>query len=168
MSDPSSSQIADRTYGFAAARSRSGRQASHDTLTILEAALSAPTPNRQTEWRDEVVAALDAFIVAIDEQARADQADTSLLSEIANDQPRLRPRILRLHAEHRDRRDTASSLRAQIAGGAGAHSEDAAEAVDTADIRDRLAALALQYRRHRARETDLVYEAINLDLGAGD
>jgi hypothetical protein len=37
--------------------------------------------------------------------------------------------------------------------------------IDVADIRARLAALDSDYRIHRARETDLVYEATNVDIG---
>lgn len=156
---PNGTSSASPDYTSAAARSRADRSASNDALALLEGALAAPTPTRERAWRDEVVERLDAFIVALDEQAETDLGDTSLLNEIAADHPRLHSRVMQLHAEHRDLRDSASSLRGQITGHDG---------TDTADIRDRLAGLAHRFRRHRARESDLVYEAINLDLGAGD
>jgi hypothetical protein len=94
-------------------------------------------------------------------QAANDQDTSSLLTEIRRDDPRLGPRVDRLRAEQADLRIAITSLRDQLA-------PDAAIPVDTADIRDRLAALARRLRAQRAREADLVYEAVNIDLGVSD
>lgn len=150
-------------YDEATGRSRRARQSSHGALATLEEALAAPTPGRELSWRDKVVEALDLFLVSLDGQASADLGADSLLSEIGEAEPRLLPRVQRLHDEHRDLRESALSLRSQIA----TTTDDPAE-VDTADIRDRLSGVARRYRQHRARESDLVYEAINVDLGGGD
>ena len=40
--------------------------------------------------------------------------------------------------------------------------------LDTADLRDRVAELARRLRHHRAQEADLIYEAVNLNLGTGE
>ena len=97
----------------------------------------------------------------LDAQTASDQDTSSLLTEIRRDDPRLGPRVDRLRAEQADLRIAITSLRDQLA-------PDAAIPVDTADIRDRLAALARRLRAQRARESDLVYEAVNIDLGVGD
>ena len=152
-------------YRHASRTSRAGRAVSHDALAVLEHALAAPVPNRARDWRNGVVEALDVFVTALEDQARSDLGRESLLSEIAIDHPRLAPRIQRLHAEHRDLRDSAISLRHQIVQ---ARDEGLEREIDTADIRDRLAGMARRFRQHRAREADLVYEAINVDLGGGD
>jgi hemerythrin HHE cation binding domain-containing protein len=145
----------------AADASRTDREASLDALRTLEAALSAPTPGREDAWLGTVVAALDALAEALDSQAIGDAETASLLSEVAGDHPRLLPRIERLRHEHRDLREVVASLRRQIVPASGLD-------VDTADIRDRLASVGRRLRQHRAREADLVYEAVNINLGVGD
>ncbi len=151
-------------YARSSEASRRGRTSAGDALAVLEDALAAPTPGRQLQWLKGVSAALDAFIARLDSQASSDLADDSLLAEIGRDHPRFQPHIERLHAEHRDLRSSATSLRSQIAATADTRDAD----VDTADIRDRLAAITRDYRRHRAHEADLVYEAVTVDLGGGD
>jgi hypothetical protein len=42
------------------------------------------------------------------------------------------------------------------------------ETADVADLRERLSWLIRAIRHRRARETDLVFEAINLDLGRSE
>ena len=39
--------------------------------------------------------------------------------------------------------------------------------IDTSDVRDRLASIARRYRQHRARESDLIYDAVGLELDVG-
>lgn len=151
-------------YARATQQSRSGRGASLDALDALEAALAAPAPSRELSWRSDVVDALDVFLAALVDQSESDLGPDSLLSEIGRDQPRLVPRIQRLHEEHRDLRTQAASLRRQLEACDGDTSAD----VDPADVRDRLADLARRYRRHRSRESDLVYESVTIDLGVGD
>jgi hypothetical protein len=145
----------------AADTSRADREASLDALHALEEALSAPAPGREAGWLAAVIQALDLLTEALDAQAGGDAEPASLLSEIATDEPRLVPRIQRLRDEHRDLRDSVRSLRAQI-------EPDDHVAVDVADVRDRLAAVARRFRQHRSREADLIYEALNISLGAGD
>lgn len=147
------------------ADSRVARNASNDALGALEKALAAPTPGREPAWLDDVAFALDRLSEALDDQSVSDLGEASLLSEIGRDQPRLLPRIERLHGEHQMLRASASSLQAAIASAAG-HRDP--EWIDVADVRDRLAELARRFRVHRARESDLVYEAIAVDLGGGD
>lgn len=145
----------------AAAASQADRDASLDALGILEDALSAPTPGREDRWLTIVVRALDDLTAALDTQAGGDAEASSLLSELAAEEPRLQPRIERLRQEHRDLRDAAASMRQQIEPATGLP-------IDTADVRDRLAAIARRLRQHRAREADLIYEAVNINLGVGD
>lgn len=145
----------------AADTSRANRDTSLDTLRSLEDALAAPTPGREDRWLALVVRSLDHLIAALGTQAGADAENASILSEIAVDEPRLRPRVERLRQEHEDLRAAANSIRQQIAPASGLD-------VDTADIRDRLASIARRVRQHRAREADLIYEAVNINLGVGD
>jgi len=141
--------------------SRAGRFDTMKALHALEEALGAPAPRRERTWLHRVLAALDVLSATLDSQALEDQETQSLLTEIRREDARLAPRVDRLRAEQADLRIAVTSLRDQLA-------PDAAVPVDTADIRDRLASLARRLRAQRARESDLVYEAVNVDLGVGD
>lgn len=151
----------DHPLQQAAQDSRADRNASLDALHAVEAALAAPAPGRDERWLVDVLDAIDALQAALDSQAAGDSETSSLLSEIATDQPRFVPRIERLRHEHANLRAALRSLRDQIAPASGVD-------IDAADIRDRLASVARRLRQHRAREADLIYEAINLNLGGGD
>lgn len=140
-----------------AAPSRSERDVGNDALRELEEALSSPAPGRVDAWRDRADAAITQLIVALNHQHRSDDDEHSLLSEVAREAPRLVPRIEQLREEHR--RIRADLLDAQAAVRAGA---------DVEEIRDRLSDIGRRYRRHRTAEADLVYEAVNVDLGVGD
>jgi hypothetical protein len=145
----------------AARASRRDRDASLRALHALEDALSAPAPRRQRTWLHRVTYAVDALATALDEQARAGAETVDLLSEVALCEPRYIAQIERLRQEQLDLRIAVSSLREQI-------EPDPEFPIDTADIRDRLASIARRYRQHRAREADLVYEAVSIDLGLTD
>lgn len=137
------------------------RNASLDALHALEDALAEPTTGRERQWLDEVLATLDGLAGALDAQASGDAESASLLSEIAAEEPRLLPRVERLRREYDDVRQSIISLRDQLAPEAGFDA-------DVGDVRDRLASVARRLRAQRAREADLVYEAVNINLGAGD
>ena len=139
----------------------SDRNMSLDALHVLEAALAEPAPARTSAWLDNVRAALHTLADALDTQAHGDSEAASLLSEIATDEPRLLPRIERLRAEHASLRDAVRDLLKGLNAGGD-------DRIDIADIRDRAAELARRLRHHRAREADLIYEAVNLNLGTGD
>jgi len=141
--------------------SKAGRFDTLEALHALEDALAAPAPRRERTWLHRVLSALDVLSDMLDSQTAGDEETSSLLSEIRRDDPRLGPRVDRLRAEQADLRIAITSLRDQLA-------PDAAVPVDTADIRDRLTSIARRLRAQRARESDLVYEAVNIDLGVGD
>jgi hypothetical protein len=159
--DAAQSRIGSDILDPAVKASRSGRFDTLEALHALEDALAAPTPRRERTWLHRVLSTLDVLADMLDTQAVRDRETNSLLTEIRRDDPRLGPRVDRLRAEQADLRIAITSLRDQLA-------PDAAAPVDTADIRDRLAALARRLRAQRARESDLVYETVNIDLGVGD
>ena len=152
----------DHPLQAAAQTSRSDRNSSLDALHILEAALSEPAPMRQQPWVEAVRAALDLLRDALDAQAAGDSEAASLLSEIATDEPRLIPRIDRLRRQHQTLRDSVQATLDELA------TQSDHDHIDTADIRDRVAELARRLRHHRAQESDLIYEAVNINLGIGD
>jgi hypothetical protein len=155
------SRIGSTVLDPAVKASRAGRFDTMEALHALEYALDAPTPRRERTWLHRVLATLDVLSDRLDAQSANDLDTVSLLSEIRRDDPRLGPRVERLHAEHADLKVAITSLRDQLV-------PDASVPVDTADIRDRLASIARRLRAQRGREADLVYEAVNIDLGVGD
>jgi hypothetical protein len=164
MRTPSAEQYPyeDHPLQRAAQTSWVDRNASLDALHTLEAALSEPAPSRQSHWVESVRAALGTLRDALDAQAAGDSESASLLSEIAKDEPRLLPRVDRLRRQHEGLRDGVHAILDELA------TQVDHDHIDTADIRDRVAELARRLRHHRAQEADLIYEAINLNLGAGD
>jgi len=143
----------------AVAQNRADRSAAYIALSDLEDALEAPGPGRESAWLDTVINALDSFVAALDEQARHNHEPKSLFSQIAAEQPRFEYQINALENELDTLAAAEQSLRNQI------KAQSAQPEIDVQDVRTRLAELDSRYRIHRARETDLVYEATNVDIG---
>ena len=81
---------------------------------------------------------------------------------IARDYPRrFSSRIRQLREQHEDIAQTIASLRTQL-------QSMREPTIDVVDLRERLRWLADAVRHRWERETDLVYEAIRLDLGRAD
>ena len=127
----------------------------------LEHALAAAAPRRETEWRDEVLAALDILEHATTEEETNAALPESLLSDIARTQPRLRTRVRGLRVHYRQLRDGIASVRREL--------QEPDAHIEVADLRQRLAWLLGALRHQRARESDLLYEAyyeaFHRDLG---
>jgi hypothetical protein len=147
------------SLGFerAATATRHGRDRSLHALQVVEYALSAPAPRRERTWLHRLELAVDALAEAVDRQIDDANSSIGLLSEIALSEPAHLDAVLELRSEQRSLRVALSSILELL--------EDGDEfTVDPADIRDRLAALALQYRRHQTREAELVHVALDIDL----
>lgn len=130
----------------------------------LEAALAAAAPGRQAAWWHEVTAALVELDAATaEEQDNAGRPD-SLLSDIKRTQPRLRTRVRGVRAQYAQLRQALGSLRDEFE----TETPDDADVPEVSEVRQRLAWLLTALRYHRARESDLIYEAyfdaFNADL----
>lgn len=147
-------------YTRSAAESRHDRNASRDALHELENALSSPAPGRNRTWLANVAACIDHFLDVLGTQAGTDADSASLLSDIAIDHQRLQGRIDQLRADHHAIVTELKTIRHTVA----REPDD----IDVAALRDQLAGTARRYRHHRSEEADLVYEAVNVDLGVGD
>jgi len=127
----------------------------------LEAALSGAAPGREEAWRRDVRRALAVLGEATTCEAENAAAPDSLLSDVARTQRWLRNRVRGLRVQYRQLRDGIDSLQQELG--------DVDEAVDFADIRQRLAWILTGLRHQRARESDLIYEAyydaFRTDLG---
>jgi DNA repair ATPase RecN len=132
------------------------RQADQDrtlaAMHTLEAALGAAAPGRLQEWREVVLSTLAVVEDASEkEAANATRAD-SLLSDIARTQPRLRNRVRGVRLQYGQLREALHSLREEL-------SQHPGDALDFADVRQRLSWVLTSLRYQRARESDLIYEA---------
>jgi hypothetical protein len=85
-----------------------------------------------------------------------------MLSDIEQEEPRLRNRVMQLRQHYSVLHRRVGELRSQLT------DPTAPEGVDFTDVRRRLERLAAELRYQQAREADLVYEAYTVDLGAGD
>jgi hypothetical protein len=119
----------------------------------LEAALGAAAPRREQAWSNEVRRTLGILAEAAREEAENAAQPDSLLSDIARTQPWLRNRVRGLRIHYRQLRDAITALQDELAAAAG-------QAVDFTDIRQRLAWVLAGLRHQRARESDLIYEAL--------
>jgi NADH-quinone oxidoreductase subunit I len=100
---------------------------------------------------------LDDAVYQFDEMYR----DKHRLTEIAQEHPRLRTWVRQLRRQWHELAATAQSLAERL--------DQADEAAwNFADIREQLRWLITALHHHRAREADLVFEALNVDLGTGD
>ncbi|HEX4218677.1 MAG TPA: hypothetical protein VHZ02_09940 [Acidimicrobiales bacterium] len=141
---------------------RSDQDRTLEAMQDLEAALGEAAPRREGPWQDAVLGALGVLADATeDEAANAAQPD-SLLSDIARTQPRLRNRVRGLRLQYRQLQDSIDSLRHELV-------LPENQAVDAADVRQRLAWVLTGLRHQRGRESDLIYEAyydaFRTDLG---
>jgi uncharacterized protein YdcH (DUF465 family) len=88
--------------------------------------------------------------------------DDGLIEEIKTEKPFLVRRIKNLRAEFDGLFNQAKALQDQI--------KDATETqqIGFSDLRQRMDWLLSGLKHHQAKESDLVYEAFNIDLGVGD
>jgi hypothetical protein len=145
----------------ALAENRSDRERSLHALHELELRAGSPAPGREAQWLGQVLRSLDALEEMLAAQHENSAERDSLLSEIQRDQPRLHNRVVQLRRDYRDLHEAVSRLHAHL-------EVTPPDDIHFGDVRQRLDRLATELRYQRAREADLVYEAFNVDLGAGD
>jgi len=141
--------------------SQGDRIRSLDAMHVLESMIGRAAPGRDLDWQADIVDALRQLEPALRQQQASYEDPTSLLAEIALEHPRLRTWVRQLHRQWSELAANARSLREQLE-----QSEE--PAWDYADVRERLHALLKALHHHRAREADLVFEALSVDLGIND
>jgi hypothetical protein len=127
-------------------------------MHLLESMIGRPAPGRDREWRSDTVRALRELEPALHEQQASYEDPASLLAEIALEHPRLRTWVRQLNRQWRELARDVQSLREQLE-----QSDDTGW--DYADVRERIRTLLKNLHHHRAREADLVFEALSVDLG---
>lgn len=147
----------DRDAAFTA--SRTDRDRTLQAVHGLEAALARASGGEQ--WLAEVIADLERLESAMAEEQRELHRPDALLAMIVAEHPRrFRPWVRNLRSQYDDIIRQVASLRDQL--------EHAGESPpDAADLRQRARWIIGALHNCRARQTDLVYEALTRDLGEG-
>jgi hypothetical protein len=140
------------------ATSRGDRDRALDAMRTLEAAAGQAGPGRDQAWREAVIAALGQLLGALTEQQATYEDPAGLMAQIAQDEPRLRTWVRQLQ---RRWRELADSTRDQMQALQAAERE---ETPSVADVREQLCWLMNALHHHRAREADLIFEALGIDI----
>jgi hypothetical protein len=155
-----SESSASHAVGVLAAELRAERSAALRALHVVEYALAAPAPRRLRTWLHRVTVAIDALHAALVAQIPRGDGAIRLLDEIALCQPGYLPQVQQLQQELLNLAIAVASLREQI-------EPDPAIEINSTEIRERLSVISTQFRVHQAREADLVYDAIGLEVDDG-
>ena len=139
-------QIHDRRAGLRAA------------IGQVERSLASPAPGRAVVWSRELGEQLEGLSEALDQHVTLTEGPDGLLTDIIEVAPRLANRVNTTRQDHLRLRQHLDSILAQLPAGADA----------VAGIRDQVVALLTSLVRHRQAGADLVYEAYNVDVEAGD
>lgn len=146
----------------AVSASRTTRERMLQAMHVLEAALARPAPRRRKAWRSAVAEVLKELEVIMQHQSGELSAQDGLMDELLHETPRLENRIQQLRHQYQDLLHQIRSLYEEFT------SEEQTQFPDIADIRQRLSWLVVALRHFQSRETDLVYEAIQVDIGDVD
>jgi uncharacterized protein YhaN len=126
-------------------------------MNNLEAALAAASFKREDQWNGVVQCELQELQIALRDSRFELNSKEGLFAEIAADHPRLIHRIDNLKQEFSDLERQITTLKDQF--------RQLDQALEVADIRERLSWLLKALRHAQAKENELVFEAIGRDLG---
>jgi hypothetical protein len=140
------------------ATKRTDRARSLEALRDVERSATAASHGREGTWLDDLRGSAHDLEVALSRE-RSD--DSELFDDIERIEPRLHNRVTQLRHQYRDLADGVRNIRMLL-------DDSQPDTIDATDVRRSLDQLATELRYLRSRETDLVYEAYNVDLGAGD
>jgi hypothetical protein len=147
--------IEDRQHGDMT-QQRADRERSLDAMHVLEATAGRAAPGREEEWRAALAEAVLALEQTFVEQRASYTDPTGLMAQIARDEPHLRTWVRQLEHRWDELADTARRLR---------ESTEASGSWSVADLREQLRWLMSALHHHRAREADIVFDALGCDLG---
>lgn len=136
------------------------RRRLRDALVDVEDAVASAAATAPG-WRKTVATALEDLRAALEDHVRRNEEAGGLFDEILTHAPRLRARVDRLRAEHVA---LIAETEALLERCGHADLEDGEIAV----VRERVLDLLTQASRHRQRGADLIYEAYEVDIAAGD
>jgi DNA repair ATPase RecN len=127
-----------------------------EAIHALEDATGRPALAHSDVWTRAVRMALDRLESAFAEQRSSYEDPMGLMTEIANDDPRLRTLVRQLRHRWTELEATAQSLRQAL--------DSSPDAYSIHEVRERVRWLMGSIRHHREREADLVFDALEVDL----
>jgi hypothetical protein len=139
---------------------RSSRVGLRNAVGLVERSLAAPASGRADAWAKDLAAELELLGIAIEQHIALTEAPDGLLEDIVRQEPRLAKRVERTRADHVTLRETLARTLAGVP-------KDGKD-VDVIHARDLVVELLTGVVRHRHLGADLVYEAYNVDMEAGD
>lgn len=128
-------------------------------MTELEAAASSPVA--MEGWLDQLSRSLEGLAKVFEDHVQMVEGDDGLLEEITELAPQLESGMEQMRTDHREIHTFLDNLKTAV--------KDAATTPDGAGmIRGEVRALVSSLAEHRQRGADLVYDAYNVDISAGD
>ena len=137
---------------------REHRAGLREAIGEVERALAAPAGDRYEQWGKELRHELDGLGDALERHIASTEAAGGLLDDILHEEPRLARRVQLVRDDHVVLLRRLDNARAALPGGAD----------DVGHARDRVVELLEAIVRHRHLGSDLVYDAFNVDIEAGD
>jgi len=144
----------------ALAESRGDRDRALDAMRALEDVAGHAGRGRDQAWQETVLAALAHLQQALDEQQASYASPASLMAQAAQDDPRLRTWVRQLHHRWSDLASTTKTLTEAL------QTADLDDPATIADTREQLRWLMTALHHHRAREADLIFSALDIDIAA--
>lgn len=129
----------------------------HGALVQLEQAVSAPVTADAERWCRRLHRALDRLAFTLADHVEETEAPDGLLAEIDRQSPWLHARVDKLRREHVTLVHTTGELL-----------DRCHRSFRPDDLREDVLQLLGQLVRHRHAGADLLYDAYELDLSAGD
>jgi hypothetical protein len=140
-------------------QARAKRQALRATMLALEAASAAPIG--KDGWLDRVAEALDDLAGDFEKHVKTVEGERGLLEEIMDTAPQLKAGMQQMRNDHKELHALIDGTRTSV--------KDAEITPDgLAMVRREIRGLVTGLAEHRQRGADLVYDAYNVDIGAGD
>ena len=128
-----------------------------ESMAVLELALAAPAPGRQTAWAEQVNVALAELSADFGRHVAVTEGSDGLHEALVEAAPRLSSPVRRLTTDHAVITGSIGDLLARTSPPVAADEVDA--------IRELGTALLVRLARHRQHGADLIYEAYQVDLG---
>lgn len=140
-------------------KARERRQALRAGMMQLEATSAAPAARKG--WLGELDTALSELVKVFDDHVEMVEGEGGLLDEIEDIAPHLEAGMDQMRTDHREIHTLLDSIRTSI--------KDSEATPDAAGvIRQQIRSLLSGLAEHRQRGADLVYDAYNVDISAGD
>ena len=143
-------------------RAAEGHRSVLSCVHRVGSALAAPAPGREQDWARAVLASLEELQDSLGEHLRFVERPGGLYPEIEEAFPEATHRVLYLRETNRsllDRLELLMRETRRIAEGEGAA---------FMAVRSNALTLIGEIRHQQSRETDLVFQAFQTDIGAGD